>query len=50
MGDGVTSQSLLEVTDFVAGESLGATALAKVLESILAASGGGPSNSFQANI
>jgi len=50
MREDVTDQSLLEVTGLVAGESLGETALTKVIERILASSAEGPSNSFSANI
>lgn len=50
MREDVTDQSLLEVDGLVAAGSLGGTALARVIERILASSAEGPSNNFQASI
>jgi hypothetical protein len=50
MGEDVTDQALLDVSGLGMGESLGESALKRVLERILASSAQGPSNSFSANI
>jgi hypothetical protein len=50
MREDVTDQSLLEVPGLVVGESLGGTALTRVIKRILASGAEVPSNSFQANI
>jgi hypothetical protein len=50
MGEDVTDQALLDVRELGMGESLGDSALKRVLELILATSAQGASNSFQANI
>jgi hypothetical protein len=50
MSEDVTDHSLLEVNGFDAAESLDESALDRVLQRILAASGRGPSNSFSASI